>query len=398
MKLGSTDISKIYLGSTEVTKAYLGSTLVHDGSPSPVLPYDAEVEYLEGTGTQWIDTGVLVSSITKAQYQVLVLKDNMLACGARDGTNGRFQVANSIGIGGGYYTNSSVYPKNFTSYNIEMTTSGVLKINGTSYNASSGSFSSVSFNSSIYLFKINGQDVDVGTFRIYGVKFYNVDTLVSDMIPVRVGNVGYMYDKVSGNLLSNSGSGNFILGIDKDSTVYDSEVQYLQTDGTGYINTGVLVSAITKARYYFRIPSANGAICGARDGTNGRFQIADSIGVGGGYYLNNTIYPKYNTDFKVEMSTSGSIKINDTSYNATSGTFSAVSFNLAIYLFKLNNQSAPGTAARFYGAYFFDGDNVIAAFIPVRKNGVAYMYDRIGGQFYGNANGGSITYGNDLIT
>ena len=34
MKLGSSDISKIYLGNTEVTKAYLGSTLVH-GSDSP---------------------------------------------------------------------------------------------------------------------------------------------------------------------------------------------------------------------------------------------------------------------------------------------------------------------------------------------------------------------------
>lgn len=31
MKLGSTDISKIYLGSTEVTKAYLGSAVVHEG-------------------------------------------------------------------------------------------------------------------------------------------------------------------------------------------------------------------------------------------------------------------------------------------------------------------------------------------------------------------------------
>ena len=31
MKLGSSDISKVYLGSTEVTKAYLGSTLVHEG-------------------------------------------------------------------------------------------------------------------------------------------------------------------------------------------------------------------------------------------------------------------------------------------------------------------------------------------------------------------------------
>ena len=26
--------------------------------PTPVLPYDAEIMYLEGTGTQWIETGI----------------------------------------------------------------------------------------------------------------------------------------------------------------------------------------------------------------------------------------------------------------------------------------------------------------------------------------------------
>jgi hypothetical protein len=36
-----------------------------------------------------------------------------------------------------------------------------------------------------------------------------------DLIPVRIGNVGYMYDKVSGQLFENQGTGNFILGPDK---------------------------------------------------------------------------------------------------------------------------------------------------------------------------------------
>ncbi len=39
--------------------------------------------------------------------------------------------------------------------------------------------------------------------------------IVFDAIPVRVGQVGYMYDKVSGNLLGNAGSGSFVLGNDK---------------------------------------------------------------------------------------------------------------------------------------------------------------------------------------
>ena len=31
-------------------------------SPIPTKPYDAEVEYLESTGTQWIDTGITAST------------------------------------------------------------------------------------------------------------------------------------------------------------------------------------------------------------------------------------------------------------------------------------------------------------------------------------------------
>lgn len=39
MKLGSTQINKMYLGSTEIKKAYLGSTLVFDKTGGgPVVP------------------------------------------------------------------------------------------------------------------------------------------------------------------------------------------------------------------------------------------------------------------------------------------------------------------------------------------------------------------------
>ena len=38
------------------------------------------------------------------------------------------------------------------------------------------------------------------------------------MVPVRVGQVGYMYDKVSGEFFENKGSGNFGLGPDVQSS------------------------------------------------------------------------------------------------------------------------------------------------------------------------------------
>ena len=45
---------------------------------------------------------------------------------------------------------------------------------------------------------------------------YDGSTLVRDFIPVRIGQTGYLFDKVSRQLFGNSGTGNFILGPDKN--------------------------------------------------------------------------------------------------------------------------------------------------------------------------------------
>ena len=37
--------------------------------PTPVGPYDAEVEYLETTGTQWVDTGVNPGGATEYEIE-----------------------------------------------------------------------------------------------------------------------------------------------------------------------------------------------------------------------------------------------------------------------------------------------------------------------------------------
>ena len=57
-----------------------------------------------------------------------------------------------------------------------------------------------------------------GTFadqlKIAACKIYDGHELFRDFIPVRKGNVGYMYDRVSGKLFGNSGTGSFVLGPD----------------------------------------------------------------------------------------------------------------------------------------------------------------------------------------
>lgn len=48
--------------------------------------------------------------------------------------------------------------------------------------------------------------------RLYFVQLYKNGTLILDLIPVSKYGIGYMYDKISGNLLGASGSGHFVLG------------------------------------------------------------------------------------------------------------------------------------------------------------------------------------------
>ena len=51
---------------------------------------------------------------------------------------------------------------------------------------------------------------------IYSFKHKKATGEILDLIPVRVGQVGYMYDKVSKKLFGNNGTGSFILGPDKN--------------------------------------------------------------------------------------------------------------------------------------------------------------------------------------
>ena len=77
-------------------------------------------------------------------------------------------------------------------------------------NVSTGAFTANTYN--MYLFSRNfeGEAQPCANARIYG--FTISDRM--DLIPVRVGNVGYMFDRVSGTLFGNDGTGDFIVGAD----------------------------------------------------------------------------------------------------------------------------------------------------------------------------------------
>ena len=60
---------------------------------------------------------------------------------------------------------------------------------------------------------------EITASKVYSLKMWQGGTLVRDIAPVRVGSgssaVGYLYDRVSGELFGNAGMGAFVLGPDK---------------------------------------------------------------------------------------------------------------------------------------------------------------------------------------
>lgn len=186
------------------------------------LPYDAEIEYLESTGTQWIDTGIVPTINTEARVKWSPVRTNLGGFfGARDNyTSGRFCCTTFAG--GSQFTFAMTqgnWPTQMVSLTLQAiydctAKNGSYSVNGEVY--TTPALSTFNSEKSFLFFK---QDSNERTYyaemRLYAAHIIENGHKVIDLIPVRVGTTGYMYDKVSGQLFGNAGTGQFILGQDK---------------------------------------------------------------------------------------------------------------------------------------------------------------------------------------
>lgn len=188
---------------------------------SKSLPYDAEVEYLQSGKTQYINTNYKPNNNTVAD---IVFEKGNNATSAFAGrwtgspnydTFGFYQDSpNTLLVYYGRYS-SNKYTKVSLVSGVNTVKIGISSIvcNGTSYSITRETFTSTY---PLYLFAFNniGTPAFYSSTKIYSFVISENGTKKLDMIPVRVGGVGYMYDKVSGQLFGNAGTGSFILGPD----------------------------------------------------------------------------------------------------------------------------------------------------------------------------------------
>lgn len=188
-------------------------------------PYDAEIEFLASTGQQWILTDFMFDTL---DYRVEwggkrcvwgwihnnVVEGTWL-CGQWN-SNIAYTFYGDFNKFCYHEVSANFYDSSFDMKN------GVISIHGKKFHSIETSlgldviktplplFCNYDFYTNNIAFKATpAKPTSFSYFKIY-----KDDMIVFDLIPVRVGDVGYMYDKVSGKLFGNAGTGAFVLGPD----------------------------------------------------------------------------------------------------------------------------------------------------------------------------------------
>ncbi|MBP9999352.1 MAG: hypothetical protein KBT14_01505 [Proteobacteria bacterium] len=162
-----------------------------------------ELEYIESTGTQYIDTGLAENLIDymELKFETVVDSSGFMF------VNGSSQVGVKDSRYGTTNPGTYVIKQNILGSKWNFTN----ETNGTTYLNNSPT------NNSLYLFNLNvsgGTDYKNKNVKIYYYKASKNDNLVFNAVPAKRNsdNVLGMYDTVSGQFFENAGTGDFIAG------------------------------------------------------------------------------------------------------------------------------------------------------------------------------------------
>lgn len=403
--------SKIMTGSQEVEAIYVGSNLIWNS-----VPYDAELEYLQNDSNSQAYIDTLISTTND---MIGVDIEINLSLYAHDkwgfGTN-TYQNGDKCGMQIGCYNNlliASIYGQSskysadisYTNdkwYNIKLNCLGhAVNVDGIELENSQQISDLGPSGNNILLFARGGnldrvsnakQDTKIKYCKIYR----NDTTLIRDFIPVRVGQVGYMYDKISGQLFGNNGSGNFILGPDDKLPSEYTKLNYISSTSTGgqYIDLGLQLWAISPISY--KLDMSVLMIGKGKDNHNLCTLFGNNYEVEPwpGFVIRNNM----NSNVEQDQYPSTVYGVNNTVINILQEqtNLNLTTHNVTCTLFCGKDSS--GTPwrfceARIYYAKIWSQGELVRNLIPcINSESVAGLYDKVEGKFYSSPNGVAFEY------
>ena len=254
------------------------------------------------------------------------------------------------------------------------------------------------------LFAENGNTAHGGIYpgylRIFSCQIIDTQTgkLRLDMIPVRVGSVGYMYDKVSGRLFGNAGTGDFVLGPDI------VEVEYLESTGDNtelgpYVLSQYDIVAGNVFQMEAAFPSNLGSkvVVGRNASNNECFIRFSGQGYFGGGSFDMGTSLSTNTKYTLRFDlTAGDMKftVDDTIVKTSTNTQpSRGKFPLFVTAALAQNTLNTNVNVRIYCFKVWNSGNLVEDLVPVIVGGEGAMMDRLTRKIYRNAGTGAFITG-----
>ena len=186
------------------------------------LPYYAEVEYLEGTGKQYISTMLIPTRVHVGLKPIGEAKppDANAYFGVNNGgsrTTGLVGETKDTLKAVNYYYNSVEFSALWGEFHSVCFDRDTVSVDGETKALVTDFYGNAEGIKSFGLFDFpqKATNSNPKSAISYCKMWDREDNLMADFIPVRVGDVGYMYDRISGQLFGNSGTGAFIIGPDR---------------------------------------------------------------------------------------------------------------------------------------------------------------------------------------
>ena len=362
-----------------------------------------QLEYIESTGTQYIDSGVIpqftnfeinitdfcVTSFTTAW-------EDYFGCGSTDSSSDGFQfrryqdystILSSMGVysTGPYGSYQYSYTAGTVLKNVKLS-DGVLYINGVMASDTGISTTKGTPTLPMYIFcRLLGNSPDrYSKIRFSRFNIIKNNILIRDFIPVfkhSTGQIG-LFDLVNLKFYGNSGTGVFKAG---RKVVKYKTFEYIESTGTQYIDTGIIPSTSNSStNYIWELDIAYPVFSGFKyQGRNNYNQDSFALGrdgsgqliggMAGTWFTSNLVMP---LDTRVLCS----LKYGEASVNGSKYTFSPNNWvvdtsraPMTLLIGVSNKDAAPNyadapTSEKIYGSKIWsDSTTLVRDFIPVQE-------------------------------
>ena len=418
--------SKIMIGSQEAECIYIGEELIWRNNK---LPSNAvEIEYIESTGTQYIDllfkpttnkvtmqTNIAITD-TSQDSTIIGTVDSettLLRFYPLGFSNSKFYSCNFSGKWNSAYSLNSSNISSNTFYDVESTIGNTVSliVNNNTYTQSRTE--GYSGEKPLYLFARN--ESPAGHFakcKMKYLKIYESDILIIDLIPIRIGQIGYMYDKISKQIFENAGTGNFVLGSDKLPPEY-TKLEYISSTNGGnqYIDLGIKLYEELNTQYdiaiKFIISSTNtesqATMFNCQDSNNspwpGTYIRKNNSGTNiigryiGGSAKDNTIGQLDNI-IELPVQTSPNKNVTDVNNNNSTHLYGTGLFCSFSDTNNTPQRYCNGTL--YYFKLFVEGQ-LVRDMVPCKNsNNIVGLYDLVNNIFYTSPNGALFVGGPEI--